>query len=126
MNRRDGWWAVVAARLDRSPVGFPSYRRDIALKEVMAMERRSFDREFREGAVRIVRMTGKPIAQVARELGPNEGTLGRWVNLDRRTREGEGPFSQNERDELNRLRKENAELATERRLSEAARNASTM
>ena len=40
------------------------------------MERRSFDREFKEGAVRIVRETGKPIAQVARELGVHEG---RWV-----------------------------------------------
>ena len=95
-------------------VGFPSYRRDVALKEVMAMQRRSFDREFREGAVRIVRETGKPIAQVARELGLNEGTLGRWVNLDRRARDGEGSLSENERDELNRLRKENAELAMER------------
>jgi hypothetical protein len=32
----------------------------------MAETRRRFDREFREGAVRIVRETGKPIAQVAR------------------------------------------------------------
>ena len=31
--------------------------------------RRKFDEQFREGAVRIVRETGKPIAQVARELG---------------------------------------------------------
>ena len=77
------------------------------------MERRNFDREFREGAVRIVRETGKPIAQVARELGLNEGTR-RWVNLDRRAREGEGALNENERDELNRLRKENAELAMER------------
>ena len=80
------------------------------------MERRSFDREFREGAVRIVRETGKPIAHVARELGVQEGTLGRWVNADRRARQGEGALSENERDELNRLRQENAELAMERDL----------
>jgi transposase len=53
--------------------------------------RRNFDREFREGAVRIVRETGKPIAQVARELGLHGGKLGRWVKLDRQAREGEGP-----------------------------------
>lgn len=78
------------------------------------MQRRRFDREFREGAVRIVRETGRPIAQVARELGLNEGTLGRWVNVDRRARDGAGPLSESEREELNRLRRENAELAMER------------
>jgi transposase-like protein len=31
--------------------------------------RRKFDQDFKEGAVRLVRETGKPIAQVARELG---------------------------------------------------------
>ena len=52
----------------------------------MAETRRKFDQDFREGAVRLVRETGKPIAQVARELGVNEGTLGNWVNDDRRRR----------------------------------------
>jgi transposase len=77
--------------------------------------RRKFDPEFKEGAVRIVEETGKPVAQVARELGINEGTLGTWVLKDRRARNGgEQVLSEGERTELVRLRKENAELVMER------------
>ena len=50
---------------------------------------RKFDADFREGAVRLVRETSKPIAQVARGLGIKEGTLGNWVNADRRRRDGD-------------------------------------
>jgi transposase len=42
----------------------------------MAETRRKFDQDFREGAVRLVRETGKPIAQVARDLGINEAPWG--------------------------------------------------
>jgi transposase len=80
----------------------------------MAETRRKFDKDFREGAVRLVRETSKPIAQVARDLGINEGTLGNWVNADKRRGEGDGALSESERAELARLRKENAELAMER------------
>ena len=77
--------------------------------------RRKFDQDFRDEAVRIVRETGRPVAQVARELGVNAGTLGNWVNLDRRRRgAGSGALSEDERAELARLRRENAELAMER------------
>jgi transposase len=81
----------------------------------MAESRRKFDQDFREGAVRIVRETGRPVAQVARELGVNEGTLGNWVMLDRRRHgDGNGGLGEDERAELVRLRRENAELAMER------------
>jgi len=39
--------------------------------------RKKYHREFREGAVRIVRETNKPIAQIAKDLGLNPGTLGK-------------------------------------------------
>ena len=53
----------------------------------MGETRRKFDHDFRKGAVRLVGETGKPVEQVARDLGINEGTLGNWVNADKRRRQ---------------------------------------
>ena len=80
----------------------------------MGETRRKFDADFKEGAVRLVRETGRPVAQVAKDLGINEGTLGNWVNADKRRRGSDGVLSEDERAELGRLRQENAELAMER------------
>lgn len=80
----------------------------------MPEKRKKYDREFREGAVRIVEETGKPIAQIARDLGVNEGTLGNWVQRAREAREGRGELSKDDVEELKRLRAENAELRMER------------
>lgn len=76
----------------------------------MPETRRKYDAEFRAGAVQLVRETGKPIAQVARDLGLHEGTLGNWVAKGRQARGEDGTaLSEAERDELLRLRKENTE-----------------
>jgi len=81
----------------------------------MAETRRRFEPEFREGAVRIVRETGKSIAAVARDLGIKDGTLANWVAAERRRHEtGNGVLAPDERAELARLRAEVAELAMER------------
>ncbi len=72
----------------------------------MAETRRKTDRYFEDGAVRLVRETGKPIAQVARELSIHDRTLGNRVNADRRRRKGGDEAVREEvRAELARLRK---------------------
>ena len=80
----------------------------------MPEKRKKYDREFREGAVRIVEETGKPIAQVARDLGVNEGTLGNWCAQERRARKQDRSLDPDERAELERLRRDIIELRMQR------------
>ncbi len=81
----------------------------------MAEARRRYDPDFRAGAIRIVTETGRSVAQVARDLGINETTLATWVSRDRAAvrKAAAGGLGESEREELVRLRRENAELAME-------------
>ena len=80
----------------------------------MPETRRKYDPEFREGAVRIVKETGKPIAEVARDLGIHAGTLGNWVKKDRLARGDKPDATQADPTYVRQLERENAELRMER------------
>jgi len=76
--------------------------------------KKSFSPEFREEAVKMVIETSRPIAQVAKELGINEGTLGNWVAVYRREHAGEEqPLSVTDRARLREVERENRELKME-------------
>ena len=80
----------------------------------MARKYRKFDEDFKQGAVQLVVETGKPIAQVARDLGINEGPLGNWCARERRVRTKDRSLDPGERAQLERLRRDVIELRTQR------------
>jgi transposase len=47
----------------------------------MAEERRRYTDEFKREAVRLMETSGKPISQIARDLGVNDNNLYRWRGL---------------------------------------------
>ena len=78
--------------------------------------RRQFTDTFKFEAVRLTRESGRPVAQVARDLGISDNVLYRWRNEQQqvesqaRTRQA----VRAEQDELTRLRRENETLRKER------------
>jgi transposase len=77
----------------------------------MPERRRKFSPEFRDEAVKMVIGGNRPVAQVARELGINAGTLGNWVAQYRKAHPvEEEPLSVSDRARLRELERENQEL----------------
>jgi len=78
--------------------------------------RRQFTDAFKSEAVRLTRESGRPVAQVARELGISDNVLYRW-RTEQRQVESQGRTRQGvraEQDELTRLKRENEMLRKER------------
>lgn len=76
--------------------------------------RRRYSPEFREEAVKLVIDSGRRIADVARELGIHDGTLGNWVAVYRREHAGDEPeLGVSERARLRELERVNQELRME-------------
>src|SRR5215212_2757856 len=77
----------------------------------MRERRRKFTPEFKDEAVKMVIESSRPIAEVAREIQVNEGTLGNWVHKYRLDHVGEEPpLSISDRARLRELERENREL----------------
>jgi transposase len=77
----------------------------------MPERRRKFTPEFKDEAVRMVIESSRPIAEVAREIHVNEGTLGNWCKKYRDEHPvEEEPLSVSERARLRELEAENREL----------------
>jgi transposase len=73
---------------------------------------RRYSPEFKAEAIRLVQTTDATVSAVARELGIATGTLQTWVEAARpRSRE---PLTEDERSELQRLRRETQQLRMER------------
>ena len=77
----------------------------------MVTKRTRFTATFKDEAVRMVIEGSRPIAQVARELSINSGTLGNWVDLYRGSHPiAEEPLTVPDRIRLRELEAENREL----------------
>ena len=78
--------------------------------------RRYFTDEQKAEAVNIVKQSGKPVSQVAREMGLTESALRKWVKqsqIDAQPRL-EGELTSAEQQELVRLRRELKRVTMER------------
>ena len=78
--------------------------------------RRQFTPEFKHDAVELVRTSGRPIAEIARELGIYDSTLGNWVRQDRIDRGEHEGLTSDQQARLRELERETARLRMERDL----------
>jgi transposase len=78
--------------------------------------RRQFTADFKRDAVELARTSGRPIAEIARELGIYDSTLGTWVRQDRIDRGDQDGLTSDEQTRLRELERENTKLRMERDL----------
>ena len=72
-----------------------------------------YPEEFRREAVELYRSSDRPRCQIAESLGISDGSLAAWVK-EADAADVPGALDANERAELARLRKENADLRMDR------------
>jgi len=81
----------------------------------MAIDRRTYTEEFKREAVRLMETSGKPVAQLAHDLGINDNNLYRWRGIYGSPQPNTTNGSASEMEaELKRLRREVEVLRQER------------
>lgn len=93
----------------------------------MAESRRKYTEEFKTEAVRLLKGGERTLAQIARDIGVSETTLWGWayrgdnarLKSEAKAQAGEA-LTMSEREELRKLRRENALLREEREILKKA------
>jgi transposase-like protein len=84
-------------------------------------QRRSFSAEFKADTVRLCAAGDRSIGQVCKDLGLTESAVRRWIEkAPKAGTAGSGGLTTTEREELNRLRRENKRLVMEREILKKA------
>jgi transposase len=87
----------------------------------MGSTRRKFTPEFKAEAVELLINSGKPVAEISRNLGISDGTLGSWVKAAKKRGDvKEKPLEIDERARLKELEDENRRLKMEREILKKA------
>ena len=83
----------------------------------MPRTRPPYPEGFRREAIRLAQLGDKPQRKLAKDLGISDVTLRNWLKQEKAERgERPGGLSSEEREELKRLRDENATLRMEREI----------
>jgi transposase len=86
------------------------------------MKRRRYTKEFKEEAVKLVKVQGYSAGEASKNLGINVNNINRWIAElaeDRGANPAKMKLTQ-EQEEINRLRKENHRLKLEREILKKA------
>jgi transposase len=86
----------------------------------MPRTRRPYPEEFRREAVELVRTSGRPLKEIAKDLGVSDQSLHAWVKRAEVDAGRASGLTSEEREELRKLRRENRLLREEREILKKA------
>ena len=86
------------------------------VKRKTRRERRTFNAEYKQQVLELVRAGDKSVSQICRDLDLTESSVRKWIKADQTTNGTmtQNSLSETDQQELERLRTENRRLKTER------------